>query len=534
MSKSIFLVICVCLSIAGCSREQEVDKAEKKGILCMGIGPDPEGLDPQFATGVSEQNILRSLFEGLVKSHPETLEPVPGVAERWEISPDGKIYTFYLRKNACWSNGDALTAKDFLFSFRRLFTPAVGAYGTIPFFCIRNAQAFFSQEVDFDQVGIKALDDYTLQFTLEQPTPYFLSLLMQCTAAPLHEETLKKYHGEASRDPTWTQDQHFISNGPFQLKHWKVGKKLTAVRNPYYWNQAQVRLNGIRFYPISDTSAEERAYRRGQLHITEIVPYGKIQHYHDKKPSPLKIHPYLGTFYYIFNTQVKPLDDVRVRLALNMAIHREVLMGSDCFRLKHQSAYQLVPEHCQGFHCLAPMPENAERAHALLAEAGYPQGQGFPKLTLIFNTSEGQMYLASAIQEMWKKELNIDVELINLEWKVYLKRRREKQFEIARGGWIGDYNDPMTFLELWRTGNINNFPSWSNVEFDHLLHHASETAIPEERIKILEDAEQILLKDAPLMPIHSSATSHLVHPHVRGWYPNLLDWHPYDTIFFEK
>lgn len=531
-----FLLLLISLFLAGCGQKhvRDIDKAREKGILLVGIGPDPEGLDPHCVNGVTAQNVLRSLFEGLVKPHEETLEASPGVAETWTISEDGLKYSFNLRKNARWSNGDPLNAHDFVFSFQRLLTPALGAPGATSFFVIKNAEAFYSGKVDFSEVGIKAENDFTLTFTLHQPSPYFLSLLMQTGAYPVHRATLEKFNGTFSRDPLWTRSDNFVSNGAFKLKQWKIGESVEVIKNEHYWNHANVHLNGICFRPISDVATEERAFRRGQLHITENVPYIKIKEYYEKQPDLLRIHPYLGTFYYIFNTHVKPLDDVRVRKALNLALNRKSLVGLDLFQIKHRSTFQLVPEGCQAFRCINPVVENAERARHLLAEAGYPNGKNFPRLTLTFNTAEGQIFLATAIQEMWKKELNIDIELINIEWKVYLQKRREKDYQIARGGWIGDYNDPTTFLNLWTKNNPNNFTYWTNERYNQLLELAAKETSSERRIHYLEEAEAIILEELPLLPIHSSATSHLIDSSVKNWYPNLLDWHPYDCIFLDK
>ena len=534
IKKLLFLACCFALSACERSSMKEVDVACRDGLLLVGIGPDPEGLDPQCVSGVTEQNVLRSLFEGLIKPDSKTLEPQPGVATSWVISEDGLTYRFFLRKDAHWSNGDLVTANDFVFAFQRLLTQEVCSPEVHSFFVIKNAHRFYDKNTTFEQVGVKAINDYELEIQLEHPTSFFLSLLMMPSAYPLHRSTLKAHHGEFSRDPSWTQPQYYVSNGAFKLKHWHPGRSIEVIKNEYYWNKANVALSGIKFLPISDVATEERAFRSDQLHITEIVPYTKIKAYHEQPHSPLKIHPYLGTFYYIFNTKVKPLDDVRVRKALNFALHRDELMGCDLFQLKHKSTFQLVPEGCQNFHCINPVREDAEEARRLLAEAGYPNGQNFPKLTLIFNTAQGQTYLASAIQEMWKKELNIDIELINVEWKVYLQRRREKDFEIARGGWVGDYNDPTTFLNLWSYHNPNNFTYWHNDLFDEYLDKASKEINVQKRIHDLEQAEALLLDAVPLLPIHASATSHLVDPRVQGWFPNLLDWHPYECISFSE
>lgn len=534
IKRSITLVLCLLLSACGHQAIKETDIARQKGLLLVGIGPDPEGLDPQCVSGVTEQNVLRSLFEGLVRPDPKTSEPRPGVAISWTVSENGLTYRFFLRQDARWSNGDPLTTHDFVFSFQRLLTQEIGSPSAHSFFFIKNARQFYNKELPFEQVGVKAVNDYELDIELEQPTPFFLSLLMMPAAYPLHRPTLKACNGEFIRDPLWTQPQNFVSNGAFKLKNWRAGKNIEVTKNEYYWDQEHVALSGIKFLPISDVATEERAFRSGQLHITENVPYTKIKAYHEQASSPLRIHPYFGTFYYVFNTKVQPLNNVRVRKALNLALHREELMGCDLFQIKHKSTFQLVPEGCQNFHCINPIREDAEEARRLLAEAGYPNGQGFPKLTLIFNTAQGQTYLASAMQEMWKKELNIDIELINVEWKVYLQRRREKDFEIARGGWIGDYNDPTTFLNLWIENNPNNFTYWHNTKFEKYLRKASKEIDSQRRIHYLGKAESLLLEECPLLPIHASATSHLVDGKVCGWYPNLLDWHPYENISFSE
>lgn len=534
IKKPFFLILCLLLSACGRQIVKEVDVARQNGLLLVGIGPDPEGLDPQCVSGVTEQNVLRSLFEGLVKPDPKTLEPSPGVAASWTVDESGLSYHFFLRKNARWSNGDPVTANDFVFSFQRLLTQEICSPTANTFFVIKNAQQFYEKKIPFEHVGIKARTDHELEIHLERPTSFFLSLLMMPASYPLHRPTLKANNGEFVRDPSWTQPQHFVSNGAFKLKHWQPGKSIEVVKNEHYWNKANVALSEIKFLPISDVATEERAFRSGQLHITEIVPYTKIRAYYEQTHSPLRIHPYLGTFYYIFNTKVKPLDDVRVRRALNLALHRDELMGCDLFQIKHKSTFQLVPEGCQNFHCIKPIREDANEARQLLAEAGYPNGQNFPKLTLIFNTAQGQTYLASAIQEMWKKELNIHIELVNVEWKVYLQRRREKNFEIARGGWVGDYNDPTTFLNLWNDNNPNNFTYWHSDLFDQFMRKASEEIDVQKRMHYLEQAESLLLSESPLLPIHASATSHLIDPNVQGWYPNLLDWHPYECISFTK
>ena len=508
-----------------------IDEANKRGILLVGIGPDPEGLDPHFATGVTEQNVLRALFEGLVVPDASTLEPLPGVAETWDISADGLRYTFCIREDAKWSNGDNLTANDFVFAFRRFFNPQIAAAGVNTFFVIKNAKLFYEKKLErFDEVGVRAVNDKTLEFELEHPTAYFLNLLMLPSCYPLHEKTLAATNSINTRNHMWTKPGLMVSNGPFYLSSWKVGQTIHLLKNSNYWNSGAVKLNGIQFKPIADVTTEERAFRTGQLHITENVPYSKMATYSQMSDNVLRVHNYLGTYYYLLNVHIAPLNDIRVRKALSMAIDRNNLSGSDQLKLKHKSAYSLVPEGFRGYNSIAKVDENVEEARKLLAEAGFPNGAGFPKLKIMFNTSEGQTYIALAIQEIWKKTLNIDVELDNQEWKVYLSNRRARNFEIARGGWIGDYNDPLTFLENWASLSPNNFVGWKNSTFDAYMEQAKNTNDAGVRFSYLQEAEKILIEDLPLIPLHSSLTSHLVHSSVKNWHTNLLDWHPYNYI----
>lgn len=527
---TLFLLMCLFGGCGSQDKKLNIKTANERGILLVGIGPDPEGLDPQLISGVTEQNVLRALFEGLVVLDPKTLEPQPGVAQSWEVQNDGKTYLFHLRPNARWNNGEPLTSNDFVFSFKRLFSPQLASTNVGNYFAIKNAHKFYSGQCSFNQVGVKAIDATTLSIELERPIPFFLQLLAQTECYPLNEKSIQQHNGFDGRNASWTHAENLVSNGAFNLKQWLVGEKLVTEKNPYYWDQQNVKLNAVHFYPIADVATEERAFRRGQLHITENVPYSKMNDYLKNQSKNFQCHPYLGTYYYLLNIHVKPLDDIRVRRALTLAINREALTGCDQLKIKHRSAYQLVPEGCSGFKSKQILHEDLQLAQKLLAEAGFPNGQGFPKLTLLFNTTEGQTYIASAIQEMWKKNLNISVELINQEWKVYLQRRREQKFEIARGGWIGDYNDPTTFLDIWETHANNNFVKWSNVQYDAYLQKARECPDKEERLQYLEEAESILLQEMPLIPLHSSTTTHLVHPSVQGWYGNLLDCHPYKGI----
>ena len=531
-------LLAVLLAPAGCAkRETPVEHGNRHQILHLGNQVEPADLDPHTTTGVSEINIHMALFEGLVSPHPEDLRPMPGVAEKWEISDNGRICTFYLRKDARWSNGDPLTAHDFIFSFQRMLSPALGAANAGLLFVLENAEAFHAGAIgDFSQVSVKAVNDYLLELTLEESTPYFLSLLMHPAWYPVHEKTLLNHGASDARATGWAQPGSHVGNGPFRLKEWRVNEVVGVERNPFYWDAAMVRLEEIRFYPIENLNTEELAFKAGQLHVTEALPSNKLGFYRRENSPFLRLDPYLGTEYYLLNTEIKPLDDVRVRRALSMALDRGGL--AEHVKAGGQlAAYHFTPSGTAGY---APAPtdrieENAWEARRLLAEAGYPQGKGFPALELLFNSSENNKVTAEAIQQMWKTTLGIRVELRNQEYKVYLDSRNNGDFHIARSSWVGDYNDPNTFLEIWTSGSGNNHSRWKNSRFDNFIRQASQTGHghPSERLQLFARAEALLLQESPIIPLYFYVNAYLIRPEVKNWHPNLLDWHPYKYVYLE-
>ena len=522
--------------LAGCKKvETVVDKGTAEQTLLMSIGPYFTTLDPQLMTLASDMHVARALFEGLLSPDPKDLHPVPGVAESWEMSKDGLTYTFHLRPEARWSNGERLTAGDFVFSYKRILSAALGSESANFLYVIKNGAAYHKKEIeDFSAVGVRALDDHTLQFTLENRTPYFLTLILNPAWYPVHEKTLLQCGAIDQRDSSWTQVGRIITNGPFVLKSLKPDEKIILEKNLHYWGAKDVRLRKIHFLLIPDMNTEERAFRDHQLHITENVPFPQILKYVKKHSPHLKISPYLGTYCYVYNTTQAPLNDVRVRKALSMAINRRIIVGTDRVMCKYRAAYTFVPENTANYTNPKRIVEDIELAKKLLADAGYPNGQGFPKITLTFNTSESHRFNAEVIQEMWKKNLNIDVQLTNLECKDMFARRRQKQFQITRGPGIGDYNDATSFLNMWESRSVNNYSGWSNARYDECLRLASLTESSDERLKLLQEAETLLLNEMPLLILHSNNVTHLVDTSVKNWYPNILDWHPYQSIYLES
>lgn len=530
---SILLSTVVLLALCACGPGQSnVQTGNADQELYIGIGTEPEGLDPHLVTGVTEHYVLLSLLEGLTTVHPKTLEIEPGVAERWEVSDNGLQYTFYLDPEARWSNGDPVTSGDFLFSFERILTPALGAPYAYMLYSIKNAEAFNKGELqDFAEVGVKAPDPRTLTFKLAAPTPYFLSLSTHYTWWPVHPPSVLAHGGMTDRISKWTKPGNFVGNGPFALETWRLNHSIQVTKNAHYRDAESVRLNGIHFLPIS-MDTEERAFRADQLHITSTVPIPRIDWYRKNAPDRMHFDTYLGVYYYLLNTAREPLDDPRVRKALAYAIDREALT-EHVLKAGQQPAYHFTPPNTGGYTAAAKLPYDPELARELLAEAGFPGGAGFPKLELLFNTSESHRTVAVAIQQMWQSELGVEVSLYNQEWKVYLASRKERNFDIARAAWIGDYVDPNTFLSLGASDNGNNHSNWGNARYDALIREAARTQDPTARLQLFQEAETILMDEMPVIPIYFYVRSTLINEAVRGWYPNILDYHPYQDVWLE-
>ncbi|MEM7195198.1 MAG: peptide ABC transporter substrate-binding protein [Pseudomonadota bacterium] len=530
------LVPFVLLALAGCDLgPSNIESAPKSQILHLGNGTEPQDLDPHVVTGVTENNIITALLEGLVSENPITLAPEPGIAQSWSVDDSGIRYSFKLRDSARWSNGDPVTAHDFVWSWQRMLSPGLAGEYAYQLFTVKNAEAFNRGDIDnFDEVGVKALDTQTLEVVLENPTPYFLSLLAHYSTFAVHPDTIMAFGKMDQRGSLWTRAGNFVGNGPFVLKAWRLNYVVEVERNPYYWDADRVRLNGIRFYPIDNANTEERMFRTDVLHATSTTPSDKIEVYQDQQPDRIFISPYLGTYFYRFNVTRPPLDDYRVRRALSMTVDREAIVNS-VTKGGQLPAFSFTPPNTQGYFPPDPLIQfDPVGARSLLAEAGFPEGQGFPKLTLLYNTSDGHRRIAVAIQQMWKEHLNIEIELENQDWKVYLSRTRDLDYDISRAGWIGDYPDPNTFLDMMLGGGGNNRTGWENPDYDALIRQAATTTDNATRFELFETAESILDAESPLLPIYTYTRVALKHPSLRGWYPNVLDRHPYKYVYIAE
>ncbi len=542
LSKFIVGVATCAIVLSGCGGKRAgggaaPDRGGPNGdILRVGNGAEPEGLDPHVVTGVPEHHVLLTLFEGLVRMDPTTLEPTPGVAETWEVSPDGLVYTFHLRKGAKWSNGDPLTSKDFAYAWRRCLTPSLASEYAYMLFPMKNAKGYNDGTItDFAQVGCEFPDDHTIKVTLENPTPFFFSLQCHYTWFPVHQKSIEAAGAFDDRGSKWTRPGSLVGNGPYVLTRWVPNSVIEVRPNANYWDAAGVKNGGVDFHPVNEEQAEERMFRAGQLDVTENVPPAKVLHYRKNQPELLRTDDWIGAYFYRVNTKRKPLDDKRVRQALAMAIDREAIC-SKIMTAGEKPAYFLTPPGTAGYTSTAKLPFDPPRARQLLAEAGYPDGKGFPKIDILYNTLERHQTIAEAVQQMWKTNLGIDIALHNEEWKVYLNSTSNEQmdFDLARAGWIGDVVDPINFLECFLTGNGNNRTGWGNAEYDRLLAAAIKENDITKRHALYDQAEHILIEEVPILPVYHYVKPFLIQPDVRGYDPNILAYYAYHKVWFDK
>jgi oligopeptide transport system substrate-binding protein len=533
------LLVCAGLAWLGVKRatatndgySPTLQEANEHKILLITVGSEPRTLDPQEAQGVTEHHIIMSMIEGLVApSIDDQAKVVPGMADRWEHNEDSSIWTFHIGKDRKWSDGEPVKAGDFVFSYKRMLTASFGAQYAENLFILKGAADYYSGKItDFDQVGVKALDDQTLRIELVGPTPYLLSMVQHDSWLPVCPTAILKFGAIDTRDSKWTRAENYVGNGPFKMKGWYPNDVIEVVRNPLYWDAANVKLNGINFYSIENANTEERAFQAGQLHKTGQVPLDKVPYYRRVHPELIRVDPYEGVYFYRLNVARKPLDNQKVRLALNLAVDRDAIV-KNILREDQKPATGYTPPGMGNYQPLNMITYDPARARQLLAEAGYPNGKGFPKFTIHFNTSESHRAIAEAIQQMWKEELNIDVGLENQEWKVYLDTQNNKNYDLSRSAWIGDFMDPVTFLSMWTTGNGNNNTNWGSPKFDALIEQAARTGDPTVRFKVLRDAEDLFLNELPVVLIYWYTDTYLIRPSVQNWNPLVLDNHNYKYI----
>jgi len=526
---------CLLLGEAGCSRrETPVEAGIRTQTLLVGNGAEPADLDPEAMSAFTDSNIAYALFEALTKLDAETAAAMPAAADRWEVSPDGLVYTFHIRPAARWSNGDPLTAEDFTYSFHRILSPAYAATYSYMLWPIKNAEAFNAGRIaDFSRVGVDAPDRATLRITLERPTPYLPALAAHTTWLPVHRPTIERFGRMDEKGTKWTRPGNLVGNGAFTLAEWIPNGKVAVVKNPLYWNAARTRLNRIEFFPFEQPTVEELNFRSGQLHTTYALPTSKLAAYREHRPVDLRIDPVLSSFYLFINVTRPPLDNRKLRLALSHAVDREAL-AHDVMNGMYPAAHSMTPPGCGGYTARAQVSDDFAEARRLLAEAGYPGGRGLPVIEVQCYADDVKLRVMEAIQSMWLRELGVRITIAQIEQKTLFQNQQSLNYSIGFSGWIADLPDPVTFLGTLVTGNGNNWAGWSNREFDRLMAEAANTADNGRRLELFQRAEAIMLDEAPLIPLYFQQQVSAIHPAVRGWTTNLIGFHELEKVWLER
>ncbi len=518
-----FSFLLLAVLIAGCRQEPPAD-------LTVINGPDPGSLDPLLVTGIEELRAVLPLFEGLTRPDPATSRALPALAERWEISPDGRHYTFHLRTNAAWSTGEPITSADLVYSWRRVLEPTNACQYVNLMYPLHGAEAYSAGQLkDFAQVGVRAPDAHTVEATLDNPCPWFLDLCAFQTLSVVPRAAIE-------RDGDQWIMRHPPFSGPYELEYWRISDRVRLRRNERYWDAANTRSRIVDLLVMSSPATALNLYEDHQVDVildkplvpTELLPVlAKTPDYHT--------FPMLGSYFVRINVTRPPLNDPRVRRALALTVDKPRLtqrIAPTC-----EPADQIVPGATANYLRGEGQHRDPELARRLLAEAGFPEGKGFPKLSYLADSSGGgggrmNERVAVELQDTWRRELGIEIEIRSLEKKVAIVAQRTLDYDLSRSSWIGDYNDPSTFLDLFTKANGNNRTGWSHPEYERLLHEASSEADLGKRALLLRDAETLLVRDeVPIIPLWFESGFTLNSPtRIEGMFGNVLDVHPLNAI----
>ncbi len=496
--------------------------ARSESVLNRGNGAEPETLDPQKLTGVPEANIAYDLYEGLATLDDHG-NATGGVAKSWDISDDGKTYTFHLRDDAKWSNGDPITADDVVYSLRRIVDPKVAAEYAYIYAPIVNADEITNgKEKDLTKLGVVAVDPHTVKITLKAPTPYLIGLLAHTSSQIVNKATIEK-NGDQ-----WTRPGNNISSGAYTIAEWVPQSRIVLVKNPNFHDAANVRIDKIVYYPTEDLDEEFKRFRAGELDVTYDIPKDKIPLAEKQYKADFHDSAYFGTYFYAINMNRAPLGkDLALRNALSMAVDRETLVKKITLG-GELPAYSWMPPGVPGYtqqklaFASLPFKQRQAEARKLLEKAGYGPGKPL-RVEILYNTSENHKKIAIAIASMWKA-IGVETKLTNQEWKVYLETRKH-DYMIARAGWIGDYLDPSDFFEQYMSdAGDSNFLHYDNKQYDDLLRKAQGEPDKAQRMKLYEQAEAIFLHDQPLIPIYHYTHPQMISSKISGWHDNLLGY----------
>ncbi|MBT8048017.1 MAG: peptide ABC transporter substrate-binding protein [Xanthomonadales bacterium] len=499
-------------------------------FIRRGNGEEPETLDPHLAEGVSAAHILRDLFEGLTTESSEG-EINPGAALRWNISRDARTYTFYLRRDLTWSNGEPLNAEDFVFSLRRVLSPETASSTSRTLLPILNAREVLAGELPVEDLGIALLDEFTLQITLTGPTPYFLGLLASPVAFPVNRGNLEELGDQFSRSG------QLVSNGAYILQEWVPRVRIDLRKNPEYREAGQILIDRVSYIPTEDRATEIKQFRAGELDWTYEVPNNQFKWLQRYYPEELVVSPWMGSYFFGFNLTQEPfIDNPSLRMALSLAVDREIITDK-VTQFGEQPSFSLVPPGIDGYVPFAPeyadwtQEEREHESRRLYEQAGYSDEWPL-RVEIRYNTGDNHKKIALAVASMWKQILGVNATLVNEEFRVFLQNRKQKLItQVFRVGWISDYNDPYSFLELFLTGNGQNDYGYSNSTFDALLEEVGLERVRARRERLMFEAERVLMSDHVIIPIYTYVTKRLVNPHLRGWQSNVMDTHPTRYMF---
>jgi oligopeptide transport system substrate-binding protein len=493
-------------------------------VYNRGNSADPESLDPHKTSTVYEAHILRDIYEGLVMQDSKA-ELIPGAAESWTVSDDGTVYTFKMRPGATWSNGDPVTADDFVYSFRRLQDPATGAEYASMLYVIKNAEAINKGEMKTEELGVRAVDPQTLEITLNAPTPYFLEMLTHQSCYPVHRASIESLGEE------WIKPGNLVSNGAFTLAEFVVGDHIKIVKNPTFHDAANVKLDAVNYFPTEDRSTAIKRFEAGELDSNDDLPTEQLDDLKAKFGDQIHVGPYLGTYYYAVKIDKEPWSNQDLRRAISMAIDRDFLAES-VWANAMIPGYSMVPPGVEGYepaiaeYAEMPQIEREDEAAKILEGLGY--GPDNPlKMEIRFNTSENHQNTAVAIQEQLRP-LGVEVTLLNTDTATHYGHLEQKgDFDVARAGWIADYKDPESFLGISRAASGNNYANFNNPEFEDLMNKAAAAGgNPEERMQLLSQAERVVVDQLPNIPLLYYSFKNIVSPKLVGWEENVMDIHP--------
>lgn len=511
MIRLLFLALSLLFFTTSCTFDT---KARDKDTFVICNGSEPETLNPQLSVSVNDSRIIRALFEGLVSFHPKTLVPEPGCAD-WKVSKDGRTYIFEIKRGAKWSNGTKLTANDFVYSWKQILTKKVPASYVSFFFFIENAEPFYRGTTEeFSDVGIKAVSDSTLVVKLTRAVAYFPELLANPVFFPVNRDCVEKFGS------SWTKPENMVSNGAFVLKEWKARQKIVVERSELYHDAEMVKLKRAEFLPYDNLETSYQLFLKGKIDWLPSAPTDKND---EIKFNPdYYVNPYLGTYFYRFNCSRPPFNNKLVRQAFSISVNRQMIVNKVLGSGEQETTSFCPP--IKNYKPSAGLEYNPKKARELLKQSGL--ADNFPEIELFYNTSENHKKIAEAIVEQWRENLGVKVLLRNSEWKTFLADQKSLNYDISRSSWIGDYNDPENFLEVFTSEGGNNRTGWKNKKYDELFRKSRMTS-GEERNKLLDEMETLLVADElPIIPIYYYINRGFISGRVEGWHENILDIHP--------